>query len=77
MKRIICLFLTITLLLTLTACGAQTPPPEVLETRRFTDFCGRTVEVPAQITKVAVSGTGAELLQDEGIKEAFLGKRAK
>ena len=32
------------------------------ETRQFTDSCGRTVEIPATIDKVAASGTGAQMV---------------
>ena len=62
MKKLFSLLLALAMLLSLAGCGARTNPPEVLETRRFTDSCGRTVEVPAQITKVAVSGTMAQML---------------
>lgn len=61
MKKLLSLLLALTMLLSLSACGTQTAAP-ASETRTFTDSCGRTVEVPAQITKVAVSGTMAQML---------------
>ncbi len=62
MKRVFSLLLALAMLPSLIGCAAQTSAPEASETRTFTDSCGRTVEVPAQITKVAVSGTMAQML---------------
>ena len=62
MKKLFSLLLALAMLLSLVGCGAQTNPPEAPETRTFTDSVGRTVQVPAQITKVAVSGTMAQML---------------
>ncbi len=46
------------------SCGqwdaAQAEKPENAGTRTFTDSCGRTVELDAQITRVAVSGPMAQ-----------------
>lgn len=66
MKRITALFLSILILLT--GCGNVTTPETQInvqsditpdtqnETREFTDSLGRTVIVPKEITKIAVSG---------------------
>ncbi len=63
MKRSISLFLALCMVLALlTACGSQSPtqPPAPTETepatREFTDSTGRTVTIPAEITKIAISG---------------------
>lgn len=61
MKKLLSLLLALAML-SLAACGTQTAAPESSETRTFTDSCGRSVEVPAQIAKVAVSGTMAQML---------------
>lgn len=61
MKKLLSLLLVLAVLLSLVGCAAPTSAP-ASETRRFTDSCGRTVELPVQITKVAVSGTMAQML---------------
>ena len=53
MKKTIILFLILSLLLC--ACGPAGGNP-ALETREFTDSTGRTVTLPARITKIAISG---------------------
>ena len=53
MKRMVILFLILSLLLC--ACGQAGVTPSV-ETREFTDSTGRTVTLPASITKIAISG---------------------
>ena len=58
MKRITVAVLLI-VCLTLAACGQANnagPEPEQAATREFTDSTGRTVTVPAKITRVAISG---------------------
>ena len=52
-KRMICLILM--LVLVLSAC-APAPSGGEGATREFTDFTGRTVQVPETITKIAISG---------------------
>ena len=52
-KKVFCLVLVLILLLI--GCG-QAAPAGVGGTREFTDSLGRTVTVPAQITKIAISG---------------------
>ena len=53
MKKTVILFLVLSLLLC--ACGPANGNPTV-ETREFTDSTGRTVTLPASITKIAISG---------------------
>ena len=70
-KRLFAMLLMFAMLLSLTACGGQETAQEsqvesAQETveeglvRSFTDSVGRTVEVPAQIDQVAVSGHMAQ-----------------
>ena len=59
MKRIVTLLLAVLMLLALCpAALAEGEPP----TRTFTDSVGRTVELPAAIDKVAVSGPLAQIV---------------
>ena len=51
MKKITAFLLTLSLLLALTACGSGTP---AVQTRTVTDHLGNTVEVPAEIDRIAV-----------------------
>lgn len=53
MKRNICLLLILSVLLC--GCGQSAASPAA-ETREFTDSTGRTVTIPAEITKIAISG---------------------
>ena len=62
MKKLLSLLLALAMLFTIVSCGTQTAATPAPETRCFTDSCGRAVEVPVQITKVAVSGTMAQML---------------
>lgn len=57
MKKFIALILTLVLTLGICACGTpQAQEEKSVETREFTDSCGRTVTVPAEVTKIAMSG---------------------
>ena len=62
MRKLLSLLLALAMLSSLAGCGAQTAAPTAPETRSFTDSIGRAVTVPTQITKVAVSGTMAQML---------------
>lgn len=65
MKKYLALLLAVimVLLLALTGCGqAATPVNEEPITRVFTDSVGREVTVPAQVTKIAVSGPLAQIV---------------
>ena len=53
MKRMLCLLLVLSLLLI--GCG-NAAPVGFGETREFTDSLGRTVTIPAQITRIAITG---------------------
>lgn len=60
MKRILACLLACCMLLTLFACAkTEEPAPE---TRAFTDSVGRTVEVPTNIERIAVSGPLAQIV---------------
>ena len=61
MKRIASLLICLALLLSLCGCGG-TAERAVKETRPFTDSCGRTVEIPAQINAVVPSGPLAQMI---------------
>jgi len=73
MKRFLSALLSAVLLLSLSACaGTDTPAPAPqptqptasaapADTQSFTDSLGRTVELPAQIDRVAVSGPMAQI----------------
>ena len=63
MKKITAIFLTLTLCLALCACGTASAPAQspAAETVSFTDDCGRTVEIPAEITRIAPSGAAANM----------------
>ena len=77
MKKLLCTLLALSMLLGLAACGGPAPaegpsadPAPAVSTAAqpedgsasFTDSVGRTVEVPAEITSVAVSGPLAQMV---------------
>ena len=72
MKKTLALLLALVMLFSLAACGAAEPAPAepapaateepAAETVMFTDSCGREVELPANITKIAPSGTVATMI---------------
>ena len=64
MKKLLCMLLAALMLTALFACGKpqETETNEVSATRTFTDSVGRTVEVPNEITKVAISGPLAQIV---------------
>lgn len=53
MKKMVCLLLVLSFLLMGCGVSGATDP---VETREFTDSLGRTVTIPAKITKIAISG---------------------
>ena len=61
MKRWIALILALLLCCTLSACGGS-GAADNHHTVSFTDSCGRTVEVPARIDKIAVTGSMAQII---------------
>lgn len=63
MKRILAIALLLSLLLSLTACGGTaTAQDTTTETVLFTDDLGRSVEVPAEITRIVPSGPLAQIV---------------
>ena len=62
MRRLFALLLTIFMLLPLFACGTTPSESQPVELRPFTDSLGRSVEVPKEIQKVAVTGPVAQLM---------------
>ena len=64
MKKLIAVFLCLALLLPgLSGCGGtRYDPLEGVETTVFTDDAGRAVTVPARITRIAASGSTAQMI---------------
>jgi len=63
MKKIMTLLLTFLMLLSAAACGAKSgDAAPASETFVFTDSVGREVELPTEITKVAISGPLAQIV---------------
>ena len=64
MRKITCLILALALTL-LCGCGSSQTgydPLAGVETKTVTDSSGRSVEVPAEITRVAPSGSTAQMI---------------
>ena len=64
MKKLICLFLSLILALSLAACGSQSAETTAgtegsSGTRTITDRRGRQVEIPAQVDTIVCLGSGA------------------
>ena len=62
MKRILAIVIGIALCLSLTACGSGYDPLEGVATQQFTDSAGRDVMLPQEITRVAASGSTAQMI---------------
>ena len=62
MKKTIALLLAAMMLIALVGCTKTPNAPDASGTRSFTDSVGRTVEVPNEITKVAISGPLAQIV---------------
>lgn len=62
MKKIICFILSFSLLLCLLSGCTSLSQPEQIASAGFTDSAGRTVDVPANITRVAPSGGVAQMI---------------
>ena len=64
MKRMLCLLLCAALLLSFSACGTtqDNDSPDSAGTVEFLDSAGRTVTVPAEITRIAPSGSVAQMI---------------
>ena len=63
-QRLLAFFLILCLCLPLAACGKKQgyDPLEGVETRVITDSAGRQVEIPADIQRVAPSGSTAQMI---------------
>ena len=84
MKKLLCTVLALSMLLGLAACGTANPAPSgspavpptensAAQTVAFTDSVGREGEVPAEITKVAVSGPMAQMVLFALCPDALVG----
>ena len=78
-RRIVSIFLACAMMLSLAACGQKaSEQAETSETARsFTDDIGRTVEVPEEITRVAVSGPLAQIMLYALAPEMMVGLAVK
>ena len=56
MKRFLTILLLLAMLMTLAACGNRAVPSSSGKTQEYTDSTGRTVTIPATITKIAITG---------------------
>ena len=56
MKRFLAFLLAAVMLLSMTACGSTATASGSAKTQEFTDSTGRTVTIPAEITKIAITG---------------------
>ena len=62
-RRMVAALLILSLLVGLTGCASGTAPQRTTgETITFTDSCGRTVELPAEITAIVPSGSLAQMV---------------
>lgn len=62
MKKLLAFILSAVMMLSFVGCGVQTEESKMPETRTFTDSIGRTVELPDEIEKIAVSGPMAQMV---------------
>ena len=62
MKRLLALLLVAASLLSLSGCGNASAAAEKGDTFMFTDSCGRKVELPDEITRIAPSGAVAQMI---------------
>ena len=78
-RRIVSIFLACAMALSLAACGQKASvQAETSETARpFTDDIGRTVEIPEEITRVAVSGPLAQIMLYALAPETMVGLAVK
>ncbi len=74
MKKVIALFLTLSLLLGLTACGTgNASTGRDAEHRIFTDDADRQVELPAKISRIVPSAAMAQIILQALAPEMFVG----
>lgn len=62
MKKLICFSLTILLLLSFLSGCAVSQPVDGSDTKQFTDSTGRSVAVPTVLTRIAPSGSVAQMI---------------
>lgn len=75
-KRMLCLLLCAALLLSFSACGTtqDNDSPDSAGTVEFLDSAGRTVTVPAEITRIAPSGSVAQMILMTLCPELLVGR---
>ncbi|MBR6825219.1 MAG: ABC transporter substrate-binding protein [Oscillospiraceae bacterium] len=74
MKKLLTVLLTLTLLLTLNACGTKLPVEEyTVQTRFYTDDMGRRVEIPEKIERIVPSAAMAQLILQALAPELLVG----
>ena len=74
-NRLFSLLLVLAMALSLAACGHSRvqPAPEGAEVRTFTDDAGRTVELPAEITRIVPSAALAQIILLAIAPDLFVG----
>ena len=78
MKKQIAFILTLTLLLSLAGCGSPAAPTEPAgETVVFTDDCGRTLELPTGIERIAATGPLSQMVLYTLAPDLLVGLAAK
>ena len=74
MKKMVSLLLTLTLLLSLTACtGGGLQETQPTQTRTFTDDAGRTVEISAEISRIVPSSALGQMILQAIAPEMLVG----
>lgn len=82
MKKLVSMLIVLALFFGMAACGAAQPDkPEQAEapdgTTLFTDDCGRTVEIPGEISRIVPSGPLAQIMLYAIAPDMFVGLAAK
>ena len=74
-KRVLSLLLAVVCILSLVSCGQNEPAVSTvaLETRSYTDACGREVELPAEITRIVPSGALPQIILFAIAPDLFVG----
>lgn len=77
MKKAICLILSLCLLMTLFAGCGSSALPDSTDLVEYTDDAGRSVEVPAEISRIVPSGPIAQIILFALAPEMFVGSASK
>ena len=78
MKKFVSLFLVLALVLSLFAgCGSAPAVKEQGETVRFTDDCGREVEIPAGISRIVPTGPLSQMILFSLAPDMLVGRASK